>query len=103
MLGKVSFSALFASLRLNGPLERNRRSLKNFAPPSGFRISAFGFPSGLGFRVSDSAGLRISATLFVPISSIMSCISSAFPTTGWDSCLALNWHGRIVGYLQREP
>ena len=32
MLGKVSFSALFASLRLNEPLEKNRRSRKNVAP-----------------------------------------------------------------------
>jgi len=56
MLGKVFFSALFASLRLNGPLERNRRSRKNCAPPldSGFRISGF------GFRISGSAGLRSS-------------------------------------------
>ncbi len=44
MLGKVSFSALFASRRLNGPLERNRRLRKNFAP--------------CGLRISGSAGLR---------------------------------------------
>ena len=40
MLGKVSFSALFASLRLIGPLERNRRPRKNFAP-CGFRMADF--------------------------------------------------------------
>ena len=40
MLGKVSLSALFASLRLNGPLERNRRPRKNFATlrTSDFRL-----------------------------------------------------------------
>ena len=41
MLGMVSLSALFASLRLNESLERNRRPRKNFAPPlrtSNFRL-----------------------------------------------------------------
>ena len=40
MLGKVSLSALFASLRLNGPLERNRRPRMTFGPlrPSDFRL-----------------------------------------------------------------
>ena len=48
----------FASLRLNGPLERNRRSLKNFAPP--LRTSDFGFrPSD--FRLRRAAFLCVSA------------------------------------------
>ncbi len=55
-------AALFASLRLNGPLERNRRSRKNFAPLRtsvfGFRSSDFLRISGFGFRISGSAGLR---------------------------------------------
>ena len=33
MLGNVSLSALFASRRLDEPLERNRRPRENFAPP----------------------------------------------------------------------
>ena len=48
MLGKVSFSALFASLRLNEPLEKNRRSRKNVAP---LRPSGFGLLSAFDLRI----------------------------------------------------
>ena len=44
MLRKLSLSALFASLRLNEPIARNRRPRKNFAPPlrtSDFRLRRF--------------------------------------------------------------